>query len=178
MHQNPTKHIIILRHADWDETTQAVTDQGKEKIQALKESLPAFSFIISSPERRAEETASLLTNTQPALDARASVLDTAKEQIKAIQETRKRLGISTLEAILSFPELEAVVRQKGLELIDLIRGTFHTLSDGQAALIVSHDGVMVSAEKQLKGESLTGNYYSYGELEGFAVDEAIGVRKF
>lgn len=167
------KEIIIVRHGNWNLTHDRLTEQGKNRCTELKPKLGSFAIATSSPFGRTQETARLLSGLEPNVDERASILKSPPEFSQRVAELRKTHPFGVAGAIISVPELRKPLREQGQQLVALAKETFNQLSDDQRALIVSHDGTIVAAEKVLTGAPFDEIDHTYGELEGFRVDESM-----
>lgn len=181
------KQIYILRHANWNLDNGRLTDEGKQKCLGLKDKLlercefnklRCFDIIISSDFNRTKETARLLTGLKPKIDKRAGILKLTKEQNKQITELRQRHPLGVVGVIFSIPELTNPLKQAGQNLIKLINEILAKLPKNGNALIISHDGTMISAEKILRKETFASVHKTYYGLEGFIVDEKFHIKKF
>ena len=76
-------------------------------------------------------------------------------------------------ALISIPELREPLYKQGQALLGLVKDALAQLLEGQRALIVSHDGTMVAMEKVLTGDTFDEIDHTYGELEGFHLDESL-----
>ena len=171
------KEIIIVRHGNWDFANDQLTEQGKARCLELKPKLGSFAIAISSPFDRTRETAYLLSGIEPSVDERASILKSPPEFSQRVAELRKTHPFGVAGAIISIPELREPLRKQGERLLDLAKETLEQLADSESALIVSHDGTMVAAEKVLTETSFDKIDSTYGELEGFRLDESLNVTR-
>ncbi len=173
------KQIFVLRHAHWDENEKKLTESGILKAEKLKEKLPKFTIIISSPVKRAIETAKLLSNCDPEIDKRASVINWTKEQKeKVLEKRRQNQKAGTFEAIFNFSELIDLLKTRSQELGSLIKETFGELKDNESALIISHDAVMIGSKKILQNLPFVANGEKFDELTGFIIDEKLKIKEF
>ena len=165
------KQVIILRHANWNLVDDQLTAEGRGQCAERKPGLGSFVLALSSPLGRTQETAALLSGQEATVDDRASIPKTPPEFGPQIAELRKTHPFGVAGAIISIPELREPLRQQGQALKALVAETLDKLADGQRALIVSHDGTMVGLEKVLTGAPFDSIDHTYGELEGFGVNE-------
>jgi broad specificity phosphatase PhoE len=172
------KEVYVLRHADWNLEEDKLSEAGKESAEKLKKSLRDFQLVLSSPFGRARETAKILSNKTPVLDARAGVLNATQVQLQKVNQLRPTHPFGVAGAIFSLPELKSSVREAGEKLVELIRETLDKLSEEHRALIVSHDGTMVSAEKILNKSNFDKLNKTYLSLEGFIVDKSFITQDF
>lgn len=172
------RQVWVLRHANRNIGEDTLTEEGRKKCVDLKERIVSFDIIISSPFDRTKETARLLTGVESSVDERAGTLTLTKEQNDKITVLRKEHPLGVAGAIFSIPELIESVKEAGQHLSDLIRETIQKLPMNGKALIISHDGTMVSAEKILKKESFATLEKTYNELEGFVIDENLKISSF
>lgn len=171
------REILVLRHANWNLVDDKLTDESREKCRELKPTLGSFAIVLSSPAGRAQETAELLSSQKPKVDERAAILKSSPELSTKVQELRKTHRFGVAGAIISIPELREPLRRQGEALKDLLAETLDLLADGQRALIVSHDGTMVALEKVLTDTPFDQIDHTYAELEGFRVDENLGLTR-
>jgi hypothetical protein len=76
-------------------------------------------------------------------------------------------------ALASIPELREPLYKQGEALAELVKDVLAELPEGQRALIVSHDGTMIAMEKVLTNATFDKIDHTYGELEGYRVDESM-----
>lgn len=70
------------------------------------------------------------------------------------------------------------LRAAGEDLVSLVKTTISELRDNEKALIISHDGTMLAAERVLTHTNFTEPLeHTYGELEGFVVNENLEVSR-
>jgi len=164
------KYIEVRRHAP-KHAEGHLTDDGKRFAEETKKKLPIFDIILSSDKSRAIETAKLLTGAEPQIDKRAGTpafsLDI--EQTLHIEGQNHPFGIAGV--IFDHPEYREMIQKQGEKLVELIKETFVKLPENGTALIISHDGVMVSAEKILKKATFDKANKTFKPLEGFEVNE-------
>lgn len=172
------REVYVLRHANWNLNRDSLTGEGKQKCLDLKEKLGKFDIVISSNFDRNKETAKLLTGVEPKVDERAGILKLTEEQNNKITELRQKHPFGVAGAILSIPELIEPVKKAGKNLIELIKEAVSKLPENGRALIISHDGTMVSAEKILKKDTFASIGKTYSELEGFSLDDNLQVKEF
>ena len=167
------KEVCILRHANWNLVDNQLTDEGRQRCNTLKPALGSFALVISSPFGRTRQTAELLSGEASTVDERAGVLKSPPGFSEKITELRKTHPFGVAGAIISIPELRAPLRAQGEAFKELISETLSKLNDSERALIVSHDGTMVALEKVLNNASFDEIDRTYGELEGFRVNEGM-----
>jgi len=170
------KQIYVLRHANWNLEKDDLTKEGKQKCADMRDKLPAFDFVISSSFQRNIQTTTLL-GKEPEVDKRAGVLNLTDEQNKHITQLRKTHNLGVVGAIFDTPELIDPVKKAGELLIQLIKETISKLPPNGKALIISHDGTMISAEMLLQ-KNFTKPIKTYDELEGYIVDEQLHTHPF
>ncbi|HYG84436.1 MAG TPA: phosphoglycerate mutase family protein [Verrucomicrobiae bacterium] len=171
------KEVIIVRHGNWNLVDDQLTEQVKTRCIELKPRLGSFAIAISSPFGRTQETARLLSGLEPSVDERAGILKSPPEFSQRVAKLRKTDPFGVAGAIISIPELREPLRGQGQHLVDLTRETLSQLSDDQRALIVSHDGTIAAAEKVLTEASFDEIDHTYGELEGFRIDETMQITR-
>jgi len=172
------KKVYVLRHANWNLDKDELSEGGKQKCLDLKKKLGNFDIVISSNFNRNKETAKLLIGKEPQVDERAGILKLTEEQNKKIMELRQKHSLGVAGAIFSIPELIGPVKEAGQNIIELIKEVLLKLPEKGKALIISHDGTMVSAEKILKKDAFASIEKTYYELEGFIIDDNLQVKKF
>jgi broad specificity phosphatase PhoE len=172
------RQVYVLRHANWNLNKDSLTDEGKQKCLDLKEKLGNFDIVISSNFDRNKETAKLLTGKKPQVDERAGILKLTDAQNQKITELRQKHPFGVAGAIFSIPELIEPVKKAGQNLIELIKEISSKLPKNGRALIISHDGTMVSAEKILKKDTFASIEKTYYELEGFIIDSNLQMKQF
>lgn len=172
------KEVYLMRHANWDLTEDHLTNEGKNHAEERANTLPKFKVVYSSPLNRTQETASILSDMQPKVDERASTPKAPSELGPQIMERRKTNRLGVAGALFEIPEARAALQGAGGALSKLIQQALGELSNDEAALIVSHDGTMVAAEKVLKRESFDEPLdHTYGELEGYIIDENLNIKQ-
>lgn len=172
------KEVYVLRHAEWDGKEDALTEQGKSDADEYSTYLPDFDIVSSSPFIRAQQTAEIIGRIKPRIESAASVPQSPLEIREQILERRKTHPLGIAGALFEAQEAHPALKLAGQALSQLIQRTLNDLQENQRALIVSHDGTMVAAERILTNidfaEPLT---QTYDELEGFTVDENLQLKK-
>lgn len=171
------KEILVIRHGNWDLVNDTLTDEGRERCLCVKPRLGSFALAISSTFGRAQETAKLLSDLEPVVDERAGIAKSTPELRKQVAERRKTHPLGVVGAIISISELREPLRKQGEALKELIEEALSKLTDEQGALIVSHDGPIVAAEKVIKGEPFEDLDHTFGELGGFRIGEDMEIRE-
>jgi len=164
------KQVHIRRHAP-KHSTGNLTEEGKKLAQEFKKQLGKFDLIISSDKPRAIETAILLTGLKPLVDKRAGIPPFTPEQLKKLHEFGQNHSYGIAGAIFDNQEYRVMIKPKGESLVELIKETLNKLPKNGSALIISHDGVMVTAERILKNKSLDKAERGFEPLKGFKVHE-------
>ena len=172
------REVYVLRHANWNLDKDSLTDEGKQKCLDLKKKLGNFDIVISSNFDRNKETAKLLTGVKPQVDKRAGILKLTDAQNQKITELRQKHPLGVAGAIFSIPELIEPVKEAGQNLIELIKEVSSKLPENGRALIISHDGTIVSAEKIIKKDTFASIEHTYYELEGFIIDSNLQIKEF
>lgn len=172
------KQVWVVRHGDWVQRTDTLTEEATAKCLSLRSRIGPFSVIIASPFDRAIESARLITGHQPEFDARAGIAQLTSEETNrllalAADHTFGRAGV-----LFGTPAFIPKVKMAGQQLVNLISETLEALPEDGKALIVSHDGTLCAAEKVLKQEDFNSLRKTYYELEGFIVSEEGFVRSF
>jgi len=165
------KYIQVRRHAP-KHAKGHLTNEGKKLADKVKNKLPQFALIISSNKPRAIETARLLTGKEPIIDKRAGTPAFSLD----IEQTLHREGQShpfgIAGVIFDNPEYKKMIKEQGKKLAELIKETLLKLPENGTALIISHDGVMVSTEKVLRKAMFDKADKTFKPLEGFQIDES------
>src|SRR3989338_6479485 len=172
------RQVFVLRHANWNLDKDTLTDEGKQKCLDLKKKLDNFDIVIASNFDRNKETAKLLTGMKPQVDERAGILKFTKAQNDKVTELRQKHPLGVAGAIFNIPELIEPVKEAGQNLIELVKEAISKLPKNGRALIISHDGTMVSAEKILKKDTFASIEKTYYELEGFILDDNLQIKDF
>jgi broad specificity phosphatase PhoE len=167
------KEVIVVRHGHWDSVNDQLTEQGKGRCLEVKPILGSFVIAVSSPFGRTLETAQLLSDVEPRTDERASIPQGPPEYGPRIMELRKTHPYGVAGALISIPELREPLYKQGQALLELVKEVLAQLLDDQRGLIVSHDGTMVAMERVLMRATFDEIDHTYGELEGFRVDESM-----
>lgn len=169
------KQVYVIRHANWDLSNDKLTDEGTQKCLDIKNIIGDFDIVCSSNFGRTIETAKLLSGNIPAIEDRASILKMSDELNSKVAELRKTHPLGVVGALFSFPELQSALMEAGNNLFSLIKEIISKLPIGGVALIVSHDGTMISCEKIINDDTFSGADKTYGELEGFIIDEEFNI---
>lgn len=143
--------VTLLRHTDAEYPDDKISPRGREMALSARKRLPQFDKVLSSPQKRAIETAKLLGHNEIITDARLSELELPNINAPSAHEYVIRLHNEKRE------ELD-VAGQAVQTVLKELRGEDQTL-------IVSHNAVMSAVYRQLTGEIT-----SFNNLEGFAVD--------
>jgi broad specificity phosphatase PhoE len=166
-----TKQVYVIRHAEWDLEHDRLTEEGNEAAQKAATRLPGFSVVYSSPADRAQQTAEIIGNQIPVTDPRAGTPLFPAVFRSQLDERRKTHPLGVAGALFELPRAQEVLSEAGKAFKLLVDKAMAELQDGEYGLIVSHDGTMVAAEKVLRGESFDSIEHSFGELEGFVIDD-------
>ncbi len=164
------KQVHIRRHAP-KHSSGDLTEDGKKLAQDFKTKLSKYDLIISSDKPRAVETAFLITGIHPTIDKRAGTPPFSPEQEKQLHELGQSHPFGIAGVILDNPEYRIMIKAKGESLGFLIHEVLRKLPKNGKALIISHDGVMVTAERLLKNMSLDKAEKTFKPLMGFVVYE-------
>lgn len=171
------REVVVIRHAPKD-ISGKLTQDGKELVQKSKGKLGEFSLIISSDIPRAVETATFLTGEMPHIDKRASIPDFTEFQERELFELGKVHSAGIAGVIFDNPFYRELVGVRGETLAQLIKETLTNLPENGRALIVSHDGSMVAAEKILQNKALEKVDRNYQPLAGYVVNEDLHITYF
>jgi broad specificity phosphatase PhoE len=169
------KEVHVRRHAP-KVAEGHLTEEGREKARILQSQLGTFDLVIASDKPRAQETAVLLTGISPVTDSRAAPPAFTAEQERQLHILGENRPYGIAGVIFDTPEFREMIMKKGKALAELIQGTIEKLQDNQKALIISHDGMMVAAEKILKNDKKEKAEKTYHPLEGYAVDDQLKIR--
>jgi len=172
------KQVYVIRHANWDLQNDKLTAETSQKCLEFKKRLGDFDLVFSSNFGRAIETARLLSGKEPVIDNRAGILKMSDETAKKITALRQNHPLGVVGVLFSFSENIEALQNVGSGLCSLIKEVFLKLPKNGKALVVSHDGTMVSCEKILKNESFASVDKTYGGLEGFLVDEQMKINSW
>jgi len=164
------RQVHIIRHAP-KHSTGNLTDEGKILAKEFKSKVEKYDLVLSSDKPRAIETAILITGTKPIVDKRAGTPPFTPEQEKMFHELGQKHPYGIAGVLLDNPEYRAMIKIKGESLGNLIKETLKKLPIYGNALIISHDGVMVAAERLLKNKSLDKAGKTFKPLMGFVVYE-------
>ena len=164
------KYVQVRRHAE-KHAHGLITNLGKEQANELKNKLPNFDLIISSDKTRAQETAILLTGKKPEIDKKAGTPPFTEEEMKMFHILGQKHPFGIAGVIFENPRYKKMIREQGEKLAELIKEILVKLPENGCALIISHDGVMVSAEKILKHASFVIAGKTFKPLRGFQVNE-------
>jgi len=164
------KYVQVRRHAE-KHAHGLLTDFGKEQANELKKKMPKFNLIISSDKIRAQETAFLLTGQKPIIDKRAGTPPFTPEEMEKLHILSQTHEFGIAGVIFDNPKYKKMIKEQGEKLAKLIKEILLKLPENGCALIISHDGVMVSAEKILKHASFNKAGKTFKPLQGFQVNE-------
>ncbi len=164
------KQVHIRRHAP-KHSTGGLTYEGKKLAKEFKSKIGRYDLIVSSDKPRAIETAILITGMEPVIDKRAGTPPFTSEQERQLHELGQNHPYGIAGVILDNPEYRVMIKVKGESLGNLIKETLKKLPKEGKALIISHDGVMVTAERLLKNKSLEKAEKTFKPLMGFVVYE-------
>lgn len=164
------KYIQVRRHAP-KHAEGHLTDEGKKSAESVKKTLPTFNIILSSDKPRAVETAKLLTGVNPQIDKREGTPAFTLEQEKELHKLGEKHPFGIAGVIFENPKYKKMIKKQGARLAELIKKTLLKLPENGCALILSHDGVMISAEKILKHASFNKAGKTIKPLQGFQVNE-------
>jgi len=164
------KYIQVRRHAP-KHAEGHLTEEGKRFAEETKKRLPKFNIILSSDKPRAVETAKLLTGIMPQIDKRAGTPAFTLDQEKRLHELGQNHPFGIAGVIFENQEYKKMIKEQGQQLSTLIEETFSKLPTNGCALIISHDGVMVAAEKILKKAEFGKANKTFKPLAGFQVSE-------
>lgn len=171
------KQILILRHANWDQNRDELTEQGRQACAKLKPTLPHFDIVVCGPRKRTSETAQLLTDSEPVIDERAGTITLSAEQRDKLDPVRQSHPLGIVGALWSFEEFHKPLQEKGTQVLQLVMDVFDKLPPNGNGLIVSHDGVLVALEKVIQHESFDTADHTFPELGGYWIDEHMNLRK-
>ena len=163
------KQVHVRRHGPKNSTGD-LTEEGKKLAQSFRKQLGKYDLIISSDKPRAIETAELLTGLKPIIDKRAGIPLFTPEQEKKLDELGQNHQFGTAGVILDNPEYRVMIKPKGESLVQLIKELLDKLPKNGKALIISHDGVMVTAERILKNKTIDKAEKTFKPLKGFKVN--------
>ncbi|HSX31500.1 MAG TPA: histidine phosphatase family protein [Candidatus Saccharimonadales bacterium] len=166
------KEVYVLRHSNWDGVTDALTDPAKRAAQSRAAKLPNFALVYASPFVRTAQTAQLLTGKQPQLDERAAIPRVPEELRQQVATLKATHPLRVAGALFSLKAVYPALETAGAALVELINELLACLPDGARALVVTHDGTMLAAQRVLgqvpMNSPLTANY---AELDGYVVRE-------
>jgi len=168
------KQVHVIRHAP-KYSSGNLTKEGKKLAQEFKKQLGKYDLIISSDKPRAIETAGLLTGLKPIIDKRSGIPSFTPKQEKELHELGQSHPYGIAGVIFDNPEYREMIKPKGENLVELIKETLNSLPKNGKALVISHDGVMVTAERILKGKPLDKAEKTFRPLTGFMVREDGGI---
>lgn len=165
------RQVYVLRHAPKDNESGELTEEGRVKAKAVGSKLPTFHKIIASPSARTQETAELLTGTQPHIDVRAGHFVGTAEQSELLKLQAQLHPLGFTGALFDTPEVQVDVRKVAENFVVLLRETLENLPDHERALIVSHDITIVPAEQLLRGQNMGTSVKTFAPLSGYIVNE-------
>ncbi len=181
------KRVFVARHGEWDLRDDRLIPEGVSNARALSGKLPSFVLVYASTARRTAETADILSgysarqgDDNKLLPAQVDTLACApkipREFKPQIDKERTAHALGVAGVVFEIPEAQTSLRIAGKALSMLVKQALDTMQDGQDALIVTHDGTMVAAERILTNTPMdTPLDHSYGPLDGFVVDDQLQV---
>lgn len=174
------KKVYVVRHANWDGKTDKLTAQGIKTANEKVILFPQFDIVICSPFIRSQQTSKILSqHSKPIIDQLASVPQSPSEVREQILARGAGHTFGIAGALFESEEAHAALKQAGENLIKLIHSTIDSLEPNQNALIISHDGTMVAAERLITRTNFTVPLdHTYSELEGFIVTENMNIEKY
>ena len=173
------KKIYVLEHANWNFGKNRLTNKSYQECIGFRGRFDPFNIIISSREKRNRETARLLTQKDPEVDARAGTVKKLKIFVKGRSGQQSQYQArGSGGQVFSHYIFRRPHRKAGEQLLSLIKETMDKLPEDGTALIVSHNQNMISASKILQNERYIREGERYHALEGFTVDENMSFRKF
>lgn len=176
--------LYFVRHGqtDWNiehkimgRTDIGLNDEGRRQAQVMREKLSAIHFdhILSSPLKRAAETAEIISQTHP--DADFAIADELIERnfgdYEGRHDSKDYYGLWRVNNT-STPHGESVkeVRKRIFSFLNRLSEQY----EGKDLLLVSHGGVGVVIESYFKGEPESGDLLEYvtgnGELKVYDFD--------
>lgn len=170
------KEIIVIRHGE--KIGDNLTPEGVVACGVLAGKIGAVSLALASDRHRAIRTAELVSGLSVQIDSRASVPSFPDSEIDKLTRAQDIHPLGIIGAIWEHESLINDAREAGGKLLNLVEEILDRLSDGERALIVSHDGTMIGLEKLLKKESFDTVDHSFGPLQGISIDEDFNVRSF
>lgn len=161
------KEVYVIRHAE-KAADGELTERGKQLANQLGSLLPKFASVTASNAPRTIETAVQITGIEPTKDDRAGFYTAAQDKSDDVNRLATESGITFFEAadIYNDPELLQGINTQAADLNKLIDDTFKSLSDGEAALIVSHD-MTITPAMVLRGQPRKSIDY----LSGYKLDD-------
>jgi len=168
------RFVDVRRHAP-KHAEGALTSKGRDAARAMTRDMPDYTGVYASPKPRAVETAVLLTGRQPEYDSRAGTPPFTKAQEQELHEAGKNHVFGIAGVIFDRPDYRQLIRQQGTKLAELVAEILKKLPPDGSALIISHDGVMVAAEKVLKNEPFDKAGKTFRPLAGFRVSEDLTI---
>ena len=164
------KAVYVMRHGHKDFAGN-LTDEGQQSAAALRPQLPHFELVVASGYARAIQTAQLLSGQDPMIDERAGYPMAPQDVSDTINALAAQKGLSFLEAAHIYNDALVLsdIGEQAKDLNSLIDELLVKLTDGQWALVVSHDITIVPAMSQrgLPGVPIE-------PLAGYVVSQADG----
>lgn len=160
--------IYIVRHGQTNWNLEGryqgridieLNEKGKEQAQEIREKLKEIKFdkVVSSPLKRALETAKIITNGPIEIDERiiercngeleGKLKNECQNMVDFCDENEQRLGIESLKHF----------RTRITSFLDEIKEKY----TGKNILIVTHAGVSIYVKCYFDGEPIDGNYNNY-----------------
>lgn len=170
------KSVYVVRHADWNLVDDALTAESREAAMKKRSQFPPFTHVVSSPFERCKQTAELLSQKPAEVSELASVPQAPERFLSYIQEQRKVHPLGVAGVLFEIPQVKPALEEAGRKLISLIKEVLLKLNDDGSALVISHDGTMLAAERIIRNQSLEAPLdHTYSELQGFKVDQDLNL---
>jgi broad specificity phosphatase PhoE len=178
-YQHFMRKIYVLEHANWDFESDELTNKGYQECVGFRGRFKPFNIVISSREKRNLETAKLLTESEPEVDARAGTDAKSKSSTKGESgQDSQRQARGHSGQIFSPQLFKKPHREAGEQLLSLIKETMRKLPKNGSALIVSHNQNMIAANKILHNQQYINEGERYHPLEGFMINEKMNFENF
>jgi broad specificity phosphatase PhoE len=168
------KALYLLRHAEKDAAGE-LTIHGQHAARELGRALPKFATIVSSPSSRARLTGRLLTGKESIVDDRAGFATAPADKSDNIMQLARSEGLTFLAAADRYndPEVLGGIESKARQLNELVDEILNELSEGEFALLVTHN-LSIGPAMELRGRSRE----SVGFLGGYIISSDGSLKAF
>ncbi|MBI2665155.1 hypothetical protein HYX12_00870 [Candidatus Woesearchaeota archaeon] len=170
------KEVYILERANWDEVEDKLSERGEEECFNLRQRIPLFQIVVSSPAHQNIATGKAITGKKPIIDERAGYRKTVTWLGEKTNETGAAMQ-GLFRGVTQTPFYRMPNKEAGTNLINLIKEVLKKLPKDGKAIIISHNRNMIAAEAMLNKKIMVRTDHKFHELRGFMVNEKMKVEE-